>query len=118
MLPSYREYDQAVGGEITRAPPKLRLVLPRSGIGLAGGSTTTPDSVRCIMTQCDVTYEQFFPNGLPRVATVALGFAEVAQVGGTIQFPGRSKALRDEILGGGRASTGYNFIPKSRKSGT
>ena len=98
----------AQGAPITKAPAKLRLVLPGSGIGLAGACWFAPDSVRTVMTQCDVTYDAFFPSGLPRIASVSLAFAEVPQAGGTIEFPQRTVQL-DEVVSGGGASQAQRF---------
>jgi hypothetical protein len=121
MYPSYATGQgngiPAEGATITIAPKKLRLVLPGSGIGTAGGSTVTPDSVRVIMTQCDVTYDAFFPSGLPRVVTVSLAFAELPQFGGYIQFPSRDdmeSAVAGDPQLGSRFSFGYHVRPKDR----
>lgn len=87
MLPTY---DGTFDAPITRAPNKLRLYLPKSGIGVNGGSDSTAtsiDSIYCVMTQCEVTYESFFPSGLVRVATVALAFAQIPQFRGGVFFP-------------------------------
>lgn len=122
VYPEYKhgESGQVVGGKpLTLAPARLRLVMPNSGIGLAGMSTNTPDSVRVIMTQCDITVEGWFPNGLPRVATVDLAFGEIAQIGGTIAFPSRTDELHKEIRGDeGASTTGYKFTPKTKRQGT
>lgn len=83
MVPSYDK-------DYTYAPNKLRLYLPNSGIGYAGGSdasTSAPDSIHCVMTQCEVTYEAFFPSGWCRSLTVALSFAQIPQFNGGVYFP-------------------------------
>jgi hypothetical protein len=83
-------YDGDVKEHITRAPNKLRLYLPNSGIGVLGGSSETAgsiDSIVCVMTQCEVNYESYFPSGLLRVATVSLAFAQVPQLRGAVFFP-------------------------------
>ena len=88
MLPSYPSSTTPVQ---VQAPPKLLLYLPGTGIGWAGGfNTGAPEadhSIICIMTQCDVMWESFFPNGLPRIASVQLSFAQIAQKGGRVTFP-------------------------------
>lgn len=82
MLPTYQSGK-------TLPPPKLMLYLPKSGIGLAGGSTNllSADSIVCVMTQCEVTWEKFFPSGNVRLASVQLGFAQIPQYKGVVQFP-------------------------------
>lgn len=114
VLPTYDNggnKGQVVEGyPLTKAPSKLRLVMPNSGIGLAGGSPTTPHSVRVVMTQCDVTYDAFFPSGLPRVASVQLGFAEVPQYGGYIDFPSAS----DHMFRESDITFGYYVMPKTK----
>jgi hypothetical protein len=90
MLPTYSEELTGVGTPEVKAPPVLLLVFPKNmRISRAGGTTVVAnaDALPCIMQTCDVTYEQFFPSGLPRIATVSLAFAEVAQIGRSVQFP-------------------------------
>ena len=65
-------------------PAKCLLVLPGSNIGFDGS-----DSITCVMTNCDVTYQAFFVNGKPRIAEVSLGFAEVIQRGDRVRFHSR-----------------------------
>lgn len=128
LLPRY-EADQQVGVPLTQAPRKCILSIPNSGLGLTGGSFGTSteqlnaygpsvngaqilaDRLVCIMTQCDITYEAFFASGLPRVATVQLTFAQVAQIGGAVNFPRDSKALQDAFLNGSDEVKGLNKYP-------
>ena len=87
MLPTY---DGTFQAPITRAPNKLRLYLPNSGIGVLGGSDAAGgsiDSICCVMTQCEANYEAYFPSGLLRVATVSLAFAQIPQFRGGVFFP-------------------------------
>jgi hypothetical protein len=87
MLPSYNGDNSS---NITQAPNKLRLFLPNSGLGLTGGSDlkgSSIDSIYCVMTQCEATYESFFQSGLPRVVTVSLAFAQIPQFRGGVYFP-------------------------------
>lgn len=86
MLPTY---DGTFKEPITRAPNKLQLYLPNSGLGVLGGSSFAGsiDSICCVMTQCEATYESYFPSGLLRVATVALAFAQIPQYRGGVFFP-------------------------------
>jgi len=107
----YPTYGNERGGALTSAPNKLILILPNSGIGLAGTNYRNPDSVIAVMTQCDVTYEQFFPNGLPRIASVSLAFAEVPNHSGTIHFPGKTPDMMDTEK---NKTTGYTFNIKDR----
>lgn len=65
-------------------PPKCELVLPNSGISYDGG-----DSITCVMTSNQITYEAFFTNGKPRIAEVTLEFSEVVQRDGKITFHSR-----------------------------
>jgi len=58
---------------IAKAPPKLHLVLPRT---LIGGNR---DDILCFLKSCRVVYESWFPNGRPRLVTVALEFIETVQ---------------------------------------
>ena len=64
-------------------PRKLILGLPGMRINF-GENTLPPDEMYAIMTQCDVVYEGFFPDGTPRFARVDLAFAEIVQIGGKI----------------------------------
>ncbi len=76
---TYADYD----GAKVDPPPKLILYLPNSGItsGVKIGGISIQDSVTCLMMNCNVTYEAFFRNGVPRVVVVDLEFAELIQVG-------------------------------------
>jgi hypothetical protein len=95
----YFTYPRYPSGEDLRAqePPKCQLHLPNSQIGYDGESY-----VLCVMTQCDVTYEAFFPNGFPRIAEVALSFSEVVQSRSGVRFHSRSRMLP----GGGMKAAG------------
>lgn len=76
-LRSYITPNYESGG-LMKAPPVAILYLPNSGIIGHGGFS---DSVTCVMTQCDVTYEAFHRNGSPRIVAVSLSFTETVQVG-------------------------------------
>jgi len=90
MLPRYGNGTQ-VGTPLTSAPRKLQLHIPGSGIGLAHGGTSSfhdgQDFITAVMIACEVEWLQFFPSGFPRIATVNLSFAQVAQYKGQIVFP-------------------------------
>lgn len=109
MLPSYDDGNTFLGRPLTKSPKRLILLLPNSGIGLAGGDSVNVDSVKCVMTQCDVNHEQFFPNGLPRITTVSLAFAQIAQEGGQIVFPS-TQGMTPHVNGDkGSRTLGYKF---------
>lgn len=95
MLPTYA-VEQSVGIPVAVAPRRMLLVMPGTGIGMYGGNTQAAgnsselnDQIRCVMTQCDLTIEASFPSGIPRIGTVSLAFAQVAQYAnsGVVQFP-------------------------------
>lgn len=94
------------GVPLTYPPRKTYLSIPGSGIGLAGmGGFGGADAVLCQMTHCDVHYISFFPNNLPRLVTVSLSFAEIAQLGGQVQFPSPTSDL--DALAGGFSGGGF-----------
>jgi hypothetical protein len=93
MMPEY-----ATAGRLgSTDPPKiLSLVFP--GTGLGGGSGQTADMLEVILRSAPITYESWFPDGTPRVATVTLTFNEIVQTpsgsdqnsGTKIQFKSRT----------------------------
>jgi len=76
-------------------PAKSLLVLPGSGIAHNGR-----DSILTVMTQCDVTYEAFFPNGFPRIVEVQLEFAEVVQESTRVRFHDRKDMVLTSYIRG------------------
>lgn len=100
---TYPTYDN----NIASAPTKLLLVFPNSGItsyvkGIA------IDSLPVIMTECNVTYESFFRNGVPRIVTVSLQFAEIVQLGNSgWGFVDGSQF--DDDPDGWNGKSGYNY---------
>jgi hypothetical protein len=94
ILPRYGP-EGSVGTTTVFAPRKVKLYLPNSGIGLYGGqaSSTARDSIIAFMTLCDVTFEAFFPSGLPRIVAVNMAFAQSAQYQGQVHFPSATDAL-------------------------
>ena len=91
LLPIYTT-DSGNQVPLTLPPRKCRLYIPGSGIGInggvyGGGSAVMPDSIICVMTQCDINIQALFPSGLPRISEVQLSFAQVPQVAGTVTFP-------------------------------
>ena len=63
--------------------------MPNTGIGLAGGDSGImgDDEVVAIMLQCDITWEQFFPSGQPRIASVQLAFSRRLSSTEQLRFP-------------------------------
>lgn len=112
VLPRYG-MNGDLGVPLTFAPRKIRMVIPGSGIGMAGGDSpaqsSLKDSVHCVMTQCEVTWEAFFPNGFPRIATVALAFAQVPQLAGNVFFPSATEALDTARQGLSTRTFGYTL---------
>lgn len=120
MFPHYQTSGAvAVGSPLTLAPKKLMLTVSAGGLGVMGGATSkvlsgaarptslgssAQDSVNCIMTQCDISWEAWFPSGVPRIASVQLSFAQLAQLGGAVDFPAVGDAI-DSIIDEGDADT-------------
>jgi hypothetical protein len=100
MMPRYGS-EQQTGTPLTRAPRKLRLIMPGTGIGWAGGAGngnhTQRDSIVAIMTACEVEWVQYFPSGFPRIATVQLSFAQMAQYQQAVQFPAPDPDFDDKV---------------------
>ena len=123
LLPTYRQGGD-LGTPLTFAPRKIRLWMPGTGIGAYGGfqsgPAVSPDSVVSILTQCDISIEAQFPSGLPRVATAQLSFSQVAQIGGTVQFPqavvGEETFAGQTLVGDVFGSLPYSLTAR-RKSG-
>lgn len=140
MLPRYTG-DGGLGVPLTQAPRKVFLSLHNSGLGLLGGelsakvnvkqgtteenfSFTTedslvhPDGFIAIMTQCDITFEAFFPTGLPRIASVQVQFAQTAQLAGSVNFPRMGAGLSRVIKEGKNVDQGViksKFFPYNMK---
>jgi hypothetical protein len=105
MYPRYGDASTS-GTPVTYAPRKLYLSIPGSGIGLSGmGGFGGADGVLCLMTQCEVRWLAYFPNNLPRLASVNLTFVEVAQLAGNVHFPSPNASL--DALAGGFNSGGF-----------
>lgn len=88
LLPQYAKDGSGQG--LTNAVPNRPLPPPKMILGLPGVRINwgvpdlNSDQMYCIMTGCNVHYEGFFHDGTPRMAKVALVFAEIIQVQGTI----------------------------------
>lgn len=108
MMPRYGS-ETGAGTALTTAPRKLQLHMPGTGIGWAGGANNTAHSgqhfITAIMTSCEVEWMQLFPSGFPRIATVSLAFAQVAQFNGQIQFPAPDQAFDDKVYKGDTVAT-------------
>lgn len=131
LLPRYESGTSgaAVGTTLTKPPHRLRLYFPNTGIGLMGGMTTNGstgvDYVTCIMEKCEVKWETFFPSGYPRIATVDMSFAQIAQAGGKISFPqvtddmdrlsGKGKTKSIAVTSSGDVEGDINFFAYSIK---
>jgi len=92
MFPRYGE-NAEVGVPITEPPHKLMLHITGSEIERFGGEgsfSAGGGGILCVMTQCDINIEAFFPSGNIRIASVGLAFSEVPQRGGVIRFPSAS----------------------------
>lgn len=105
ILPRYS--SESSGAAETKPPPRLRLFIPGSGIGITGGISEAghgPDAIFCLMTQCNVTFEKFFPSGFPRLVSVDLSFAQVPQLGNRVVFPNSPLAHTQTALASGLAN--------------
>jgi len=79
-------YPEYVGDQVIPPPPVL-LHIPNSGIGTGG----LEDEIVAYITMCNITYEEFFYNGEPRVVTVNLSLMETIQRGGSISLKSRNE---------------------------
>jgi hypothetical protein len=98
MMPKY-----GAGGRLGETdPPKiLTLVFPNTKLGGKGGALS--DSVTVILRSAPITYEAWFPDGSPRVATVALTFNEIVQ---TPSGSGQNSSTKVEFIGRDAFETG------------
>lgn len=128
MLPTYKSGSGAVANSavpVPVAPRKLFLYLPGSGLGFTGGMSdeqsadalnlgdfgrssiaTSNNGIYCHMSRCDVVINACFPSGLPRLATVDLGFREIAQYGGQVRYPSRTSEMDELVTRGGGSAPG------------
>lgn len=122
LLPSFAQTGSG-GSPHVLAPRKVMLYIPNSGIGLYGGFSAYQgramvDSVICHMTQCDLSFESYFPSGLPRTVSVQLAFAQTAQYGGVVRFPGAELGnLTADSLSMGSAALGLKGYPLRPRRG-
>lgn len=99
---------------VSKAPDKVILYLPNSGIVGADGYI---DSLVAVMTQCDVTYEVFHRNGAPRLVVVQLSFSEVVQTGPKWKFMG-ADVLSNAAIGYQRNVNGAAGQDERKKVGS
>jgi hypothetical protein len=97
----YPGYSGPTGsGNVSYPVPPRKMILGMPGVGLNhGDQSLLADEIHCIMLACDVTYDAFFNNGVPRIAKVNLNFAEIIQIGGMVRVQD-SSTLRAGGLGG------------------
>lgn len=69
----YADYKKGGQSGRTIAPPRLILVLDNMNLG------RDRDEILVILKSAPVTYQSWFPDGTPRIATVDLEFAECVQ---------------------------------------
>ena len=119
MMPRYGD-NVDTGGPLTKAPRKLQLHMPGTGIGWSGGAGNTVHNtqhhITAIMTGCEVELVQLFPSGLPRIATVALSFAQVAQFQGEVQFPAPDDDFDKMVYEEGGGTKTFQYTLKTIKT--
>jgi len=117
MFPRYGDGVEGttdIGTPFTFPPRKILLTIPGSQIHRNGGGGTFADAgIVVLMTQCDITYEAFFPSGNPRIVSVSLAFAQTPQLGGSVSFP-RHDAGMDQMV---NRFYGGPFVPGNSKTG-
>lgn len=86
--PKYEEDGFAI------PPPKLMLVFPGLQLGSDGA-----DELLCILRDCNFTYLDFFPSGVPRKMEVELTFNECVQNNGQVTWIGRDIEMIGEAYG-------------------
>jgi len=86
LLPEYSTDGRGSFSSTPQRPrPPMKLILGMPGVRLNWGVPSLPAfEINCILKAAPVTYEGFFHDGTPRMVKMALTFAEIIQVGGTI----------------------------------
>jgi hypothetical protein len=115
QMPSYSGNSQ-IGVPLTRAPRKLLLTVPGTGIGWGAGQNIglgiDEDTILGVMAECSVTWEAFWPSGRARVASVQVGITQIGQMGGRISFPQYTDAVKSATTEGyGDVFRGYKMSP-------
>jgi len=94
MLPKYGK-----GGRLGETDPPKILMLVFPNTKLAGNS----DLITVILRSAPVTYESWYPNGQPRIATVQLTFNEIVQ---SASGGGQSSSTKVTFIGRNNFETG------------
>lgn len=122
-----KTYPTYSASRVAKAPPKLMMYLPGSGItsGVSAAGFPITDSVPVIMLRCDVNYEAFFRTGQPRIASVSLEFAEIIQLGSNWTYVDRSAidaqwrgkyTLRDEHFSSLSGGSSGNLVARAKSA--
>jgi hypothetical protein len=78
--PTYKDIE----GVVSAFPPPIMILdIPNLGLNESGG-----DTIYCIMTGCDVTYNLLFRDGTPRNVTVSLTLKQIVQGHRGVKFKG------------------------------
>jgi len=109
--PEYSTNGQDTSSTVPDRPhPPRKMILGLPGMRINWGVPSLPaDEMYSIMTQCDVNYDGFFPDGSPRMARVDLSFAEIIQIQGTVKV---HDALNRRRYG----NAGYNLGKDKNRS--
>lgn len=70
-------------------PSKLYLVMPGLQLGDDGS-----DDLLVVMTSCEISYKDFWPDGSPRRMDASLAFVEIVQQDGKVNWIGRDTLER------------------------
>ena len=97
---TYPYYDS---GGVAYEPAKCLLVMPQTKLGHDG-----TDYIVAVMTTCDVTYEEWFPSGFPRIIEVNLEFSESVQEGTRVRFHNRRDMVMASEVASFLATRGTN----------
>lgn len=86
LLPEYSTDGRGTFSSTPERPrPPMKLILGMPGVRMNWGvPSLPPHEMYCILKAAPVTYDGFFHDGTPRMAKMALTFAEIIQVNGTV----------------------------------
>lgn len=97
-IESFKQPSYQLGGNNGRVIPPSRLVLVMPGTNL-GREEGVSDEILVVLKDVSWSYESWFPNGVPRVVTASMTFAESIQSlegnGSRIRFRDRADFGRD-----------------------
>jgi len=97
----YPDYDN--DGKLS-APARAYLTLENSGIAGNWG-----DTLLVVMEACDAEIRAFFPDGTPRLASMAMRFKEVIQYPeGGIDYHARSELYPADYVGNGSKNSDFS----------